>query len=453
MSPIDPHEEPWLRDALGSLLVHEPPMAPAAVVDDVRRGAQAVAAAKRRRTVSLALAATVLAVAVPVGLVLRSAPDAAAPPATTQSPTQSPIDASVWTPSDGYVADDQFLPRAAQALPEGLTALGWGTRDSCVFTSVGCAPHGSINVAGRQHGVVTLLLTDITGAVDDHQSSPCPTQAPPRSASFACRADSWRRVGDAWVVGYTDTIDGRRTNGVHVQRGRALLEVVVDGSDVDSMGNEVGKQAVEPLLDPVELARYALSLPLTAPFSVLVDGTSASPAPSSSATVKPSLPPAPAADATLTPDQVTFVESHPCTASDLVVAPSGYDGAGAVIVRWYRFQNRSASSCGLHGFPALRAEGRGAASFTFVYGAAQAPLGPTAVTGPLLLRPGTVVTVQIAGSPCPVGSAGRRFVMDVSVPFDPTLVALPDDLFAECAGGPKAQGNVLSVSPFYVAAG
>ena len=452
MSPIDTHDEPWLRKALGSLLVDEPAMPPAAVVDDVRRGAVALAAVKRRRTVSLALAATVLAVAVPVGLVLRSTPDAAPPPASTQSPTQAPVDASVWTPSHGYVADDQFLPRAAQALPDGLTALGWGTRESCLGTAVGCAPKGSISVAGRRHGMVNLLLRDVTGT-PDHASSPCPTQAPQKSVSFSCRSDSWRRVGEAWVVGFTETIDGERTNVVQVQRGRTTLAVSVDGRDVDSLGNEKGKPASEPLLDPAELARYALSIPLTAPFSVLVDGTSASPAPSSSATVKPSPPSAPPGDATLTPDKVTFVESHPCSVADLVVTPSGYDGAGGVVFRWYRFQNRSASSCGLDGFPALRAEGRGAGPFTFVYSASQAPLGPVPAAGPLLLRPGTAVTVQIAQSACRAGTAGRRVVMDATVPFDPTLVALPDDVFAVCAGGPKAQGNTVSVSPFYVAEG
>jgi len=88
MSPFENHEEPWLRDALGSLLVDEPPMSPVAVVDDVRRGAVAAAVVKRRRTVSLAVAATILAVAVPVGLVLRAAPNASVtPPASSQSPT------------------------------------------------------------------------------------------------------------------------------------------------------------------------------------------------------------------------------------------------------------------------------------------------------------------------------------------------------------------------------
>jgi hypothetical protein len=260
-------------------------------------------------------------------------------------------------------------------------------------------------------------------------------------------------VGDAWVVGFTETVDGKRTNAVHVERGRALLAVSVDGRDVDPQGNEVGKPAAEPLLDPAELARYALSIPLTAPFSVLVDGTSAAPAPSSSATVAPSLPPAPPADATLTPDQVAFVETHPCKASDLDVVLSEHDGAGGVVFRWYRFQNRSSSPCGLDGFPALRAEGQGADPFTVVYSASQVPLGAVPAAGPLLLDPGTVVTVQVAMSPCSAGSAGRRIVMDASVPFDPTRVALPDDVFAVCAGGPKAQGNTVSVSPFYVAAG
>jgi hypothetical protein len=88
MSPFENHDEPWLRDALGALLVDEPPMSPVAVVDDVRRGAVAVAVVKRRRTVTFAVAAALLAVAVPVGLVLRAAPNASVtPPATSKSPT------------------------------------------------------------------------------------------------------------------------------------------------------------------------------------------------------------------------------------------------------------------------------------------------------------------------------------------------------------------------------
>ena len=109
MSPIDIHDEPWLRDALGSLLVDEPPMPPVAVVDDVRRGAVAVAVVRRRRTVSIAVAAVLLAVAVPVGLVLRAAPTASVtPPATSPSPTtsQSPAPVTTFTPPtiDGALA-------------------------------------------------------------------------------------------------------------------------------------------------------------------------------------------------------------------------------------------------------------------------------------------------------------------------------------------------------------
>ena len=282
MSPIDPHEEPWLRDALGSLLVHEPPMAPAAVVDDVRRGAHALAVVKRRRVVSLALAATVLAVAVPVGLVLRPATDASTPPAATHSPTPAPIDPSVWTPSHGYVAHDQFLAAAAAALPQGLTALGWGSRADCLGTKAAgaCAPHGAISVGGRRHGMVSLLLDD--WGPFDHASSPCPTEAPAGSVSYSCRADSWRRAGDAWVVGFTEIIDGYRKNGVHVERGRTQLVVSVVGGNYDAMGNGPRKPSAQPLLDPDELARYALSIPLTKEFSALVDGTTAPPSPSSS---------------------------------------------------------------------------------------------------------------------------------------------------------------------------
>ena len=76
----DLHDEPWLHDALGSLLLDEPSLAPTAVVDDVRRGATALTVLRRRRAATVAIAATILAVAVPVGLLVRSASAPTVPP-------------------------------------------------------------------------------------------------------------------------------------------------------------------------------------------------------------------------------------------------------------------------------------------------------------------------------------------------------------------------------------
>jgi hypothetical protein len=84
---IDIHEEPWLREALGSLLVDEPTMSPAAVVDDVRRGETVRITVRRRRTAALAVAAVLALVAVPAGFVLRAEPQAATPPASSTSAT------------------------------------------------------------------------------------------------------------------------------------------------------------------------------------------------------------------------------------------------------------------------------------------------------------------------------------------------------------------------------
>ena len=84
---IDIHEEPWLRNALGSLLVDEPPMSPVAVVDDVRRGETARIVVRRRRTAALAVAAVLALVAVPAGYLLRAEPHAATPPASSTSAT------------------------------------------------------------------------------------------------------------------------------------------------------------------------------------------------------------------------------------------------------------------------------------------------------------------------------------------------------------------------------
>lgn len=69
-----PHEEPWLHDALDSLLAGEPASSPVAVVDDVRRGRVARAAVMRRSAVTLGAAAVVVAIAVPLALVAGARP-------------------------------------------------------------------------------------------------------------------------------------------------------------------------------------------------------------------------------------------------------------------------------------------------------------------------------------------------------------------------------------------
>jgi hypothetical protein len=119
---MDAHEEPWLREALDGLLADEPPMPPAAIVGDVRRGEVARAVVRRRRAATGAVAATLVAVAVPVGVVLRATPDAAAPPSSSHSPA---VDAAPWTPAGGDAATPQELQRGAGAL---LPAGGAGPR-------------------------------------------------------------------------------------------------------------------------------------------------------------------------------------------------------------------------------------------------------------------------------------------------------------------------------------
>ena len=75
----------WLRSELDGLLAGEPTMPTAAVADDVRRGMVSVRHA-RRRTAAIAVAAVLVAVAVPVGLLVRPSSDAAAPVGPSEVP-------------------------------------------------------------------------------------------------------------------------------------------------------------------------------------------------------------------------------------------------------------------------------------------------------------------------------------------------------------------------------
>jgi hypothetical protein len=217
MSPIDAHEEPWLRDALGSLLVDEPPMPSAAVVDDVRRGAVALTAVKRRRTASLAIAAVVLAVAVPVGLVLRAAPNSATPPAT--SITSAPEVAGV---------SQEWLDRISPAVT--ANTAGWVV-DWPSSTVTG-------DVATGLTLDLTLLPASVTGGAQPVVTLPTPPYPQtarlrlellpagksPGAAMSSCPAATCPRdLPDRKFPTYLDVV-AKAGNGTAFPAGTAILD-------------------------------------------------------------------------------------------------------------------------------------------------------------------------------------------------------------------------------------
>jgi hypothetical protein len=76
------HDDSWLRTELSGLLAEEPPMAAASVADDVRRGQSHLRSVRRRRTAAIAVAAVLVAVAIPVGLLARPTSDAGVGPSS-----------------------------------------------------------------------------------------------------------------------------------------------------------------------------------------------------------------------------------------------------------------------------------------------------------------------------------------------------------------------------------
>ena len=217
MSPIDPHEEPWLRDALRSLLVDEPPMPPAAVVDDVRRGALAVAVVKRRRTATLAVAAAVLAVAVPVGLLLRAAPNASAPPAT--SITSAPKVTGV---------SQQWLDRISPAVT--ASTAGWVV-DWPASTVTGSVADGltldltlvPATVTGGSRSVVTLPTPPYPQTATVRLEL-LPAGKSPGAALASCPAATCPRdLPDRKFPTYLDVV-AKAGNGTAFPAGTAIVD-------------------------------------------------------------------------------------------------------------------------------------------------------------------------------------------------------------------------------------
>lgn len=92
-------DESWLRSELHGLLVDEPAMTPAAVTDDVRRGQARLRTVRRRRTAAIAVAALLVAVAIPVGLLVRPGAQSQVGPSSGSDVPDVPGVSSQWLES------------------------------------------------------------------------------------------------------------------------------------------------------------------------------------------------------------------------------------------------------------------------------------------------------------------------------------------------------------------
>ena len=424
MTP-DPREESWLRPGLESLLTAEPPMS-APVVDDVRRGEAGLAAARRRRTVALSVAALVLAVGVPSALVLRSAPrveppggavsGSPAPGGPTPTATATPVPTTVTglLEAAGWLVDS-----SATSDPQPAGATGVQT----MYELRGPAGVGTLLVTAYAPGQAT---TDVLASCTASTCSPAYVGTS-RAAPGGFR-DDCRLVTDA----------------PGLPAGSLVVDRVFDtGTTV-----EVCVGLVKPLPTATPSApRLALSADETLALLAVVGDPYAGPA--AQASLAASAAASAAAKASAAAD-AERARQHPCRASDLAVTLDSRDGAGGTTYDWYAFRNASGTACGLTGYPTVGAGGGGALPFTVRYGVAQGPLSPVPLpTVPVLVAPGAHALSLVSSYRCDVGEAGSVAGLVVTVPGDPTAIPLPSSRQPVCVGGRAAPGNEIDVSAFY----
>ena len=419
---LDPHEDTWLHAGLESLLTAEPPML-VPVGDDVRRGALALAAARRRRTAALSVAALVLAVGVPSALVLRAAPTRIVPSGGAASGTAAKPGP---TPSATTVVG--VLEGA------GWTVLSSATGDPQLTGAVGVQ---TLYVLRRPTGVGSVVVTvyEPGQATADVLASCTASTCSPAYVGTS-------RVGSG---GFRD--DSRVvTQGPDLPVGSLVVDRVFDsGTTV-----EVGVGLVKPFPGAPTTPGLALTADEVLALLAVVGDPYAGPAGQASlaaaAAASASAKAAAAADAEL-------ARSHPCRAADLAVTMAGTDGGGGTNLIYVDFTNASTTPCGLTGHPTVGVSGAGGAPFTVRYSGAGNPVVATPDAAPVLLRPGAAATLLLSRFRCDVGEAGSAPPLVAEVPGDTTRLALHVPRLAVCVGGPTAAGNTLSVSPFYVAAG
>ena len=442
---IDTHEEPWLREALDGLLADEPPMAPTAFVEDVRRGRLALAVARRRRATFGAVAAVLVAVAVPVGLVLRATPDVAAPPASSHSPV---VDAAPWTPADGYAATPKELQqRVVALLPAGVTASPAPDASDCLDPMACTVVRLQLTSAAGSGTLTVGATTDGPGGTPDRCREPL---IPGETCTVLL---PWTRVGAATVSGVrSESSAGRCGDSWLVVRGSTVVDVsLVPPAAGPGCPTPLGAEAAAPVLTQDQLRALALAVPLPARLAAYVDAVPHSPTPGPSGATQTSPTPTPGDQASPTPQtaaQIAAAKAHPCSASDLVVTQPWHDGATGTMLYGLVLHNRSGSACGLVGFPSVRLVGAGGALPLVTHerpggSGTPLPVAPSAV----LLQPGADAHSLVTKYRCDSGTVAESRELQVSVVgAAPVTLPLREWL---CTGGTADPGNQLDVYGYY----
>lgn len=287
------HDEPWLRDELDALLAGEPEMR-ATVQDDVRRGERARAVRRRRATVTLTVAALVVAVGVPVGLTLRASGGSTNPTDQGDSPL-----GHVWSPEEGYVTPTALASRISALVPAPIAVTpagsGFGPYASCPSgpsAQSGCSmPSYDATFSLRQgSATATLDVRQSVQAIPDISRSLCSLAA---AGALCVESRAWTKAGSSWVAGMrTATSTSTCAETVVVRRGRTAVTATesLPRAACGAGADGASLVAAAPLTKD-QLTALALATPLAAFLNEYIDVAiygpelTSSPAPSSSVPV------------------------------------------------------------------------------------------------------------------------------------------------------------------------
>lgn len=270
-------DESWLRSELPGLLAGEPTMPTAAVTDDVRRGQARLRTVRRRRTAAIAVAALLVAVAIPVGLLVR------------------PTAQSQVGPSTGTDVPD--VPGVSRQWLEGISPalgaqVGWVVDwpDSTVYGDVATGLQLDLTIVpGQQVATDPPRFAVPSGPYPQTASLRlwfAPKGKAPGAAMAECPADRCPRdLPDRRFPTYLDQ-SATAGNGTSLAAGTLIVDRSYDSGRFVELVSVPAQMTPSSPSD--QLSQNVLSYGLAAPFLDVIRAPEAAPVPSTSPTTSAS---------------------------------------------------------------------------------------------------------------------------------------------------------------------
>lgn len=396
---------------------------------------------------------TTLALAAPLVQQLASFIDVSIyGPGLTATPQPSgtvPVRA-LWSPSDGYVGQDEFVARVRHAMPEDVTTelvapsgvreVPCGFLRSCGGGGYGSAYRPDPDAPKPLMAAFNVTRGDATGllVLGEDTTSGNETAALRTCLGYAgcTQLRPWTQVGDAWTAVFENVhaATGLVDRTAYVVRGSSAFGASVQTQVLRADDVLQTLAGATPVLEPDELLALAMTLPLGDYDGELIRHGK---------------------DIEHQPGLSSYDGVRTCTAADLTLSLDITDIAAATafdigLPMQVRAGTRHSITCVLSGVPGIRFSGGDAAELTVV---------PGSGGGKVLMSPSSGAVAPVTRGRCasgggtgPVsalvyapdgGQAGTK-----AVDHDPTLRRA----LAPCATG-GAAADTITTGPFSVADG